>query len=152
MFQTFLEQIGEANIQDPDETDRHVKAICKRNAINGRQIRNIISFAQALATVERKKLSAAHLEYVYETTVDFLECLKDLTRECRGCNDVLWFKIRVLFLAFDQQSNRKETSSHRDVRSHFLCLASTSIQSFRHINVAELQPTIFRYMHQIGVT
>lgn len=83
----FLEQIGDSNIKDPDKVNRELKNMCRRSPINGRQIRNIVSSAQALATAENKKLSAEHLQEVYETTIDFLESLKDLTRERRGQNE-----------------------------------------------------------------
>ncbi len=88
IFKNFLEQIGESNIKDPDEVNRELKNVYRRSPINGRQIRNIISSAQALATAENKKLSAEHLQEVYQTTIDFLESLKDLTRERRGHNEV----------------------------------------------------------------
>ena len=88
IFKNFLEQIGEENIKDPDEVNRELKTICRRSPINGRQIRNIVSSAQALASAQNKKLSAEHLQIVYETTIDFLDSLKDLTRERRGRNEV----------------------------------------------------------------
>ena len=88
IFNNFLERIGNTNIKDPEGMKREVKNIGRRSPINGRQIRNIISSAQAYASSERQKLSAEHFQLVYETTVNFLNSLKDLTRERRYHNEV----------------------------------------------------------------
>ena len=84
IFQTFLNQIPDRDIDDIYEIKKELKKLCRRAQINGRQIRNIVSSAQALARAEQKKLSWDHLQTVYETTVDFLDCLKDLTKERRN--------------------------------------------------------------------
>ena len=58
--------------------------------MNGRQIRNIVSAALALAKSDRQgseRLRGEHLMRVYETTMDFLDCLKDLTKHKRTGNE-----------------------------------------------------------------
>ncbi|KAL8907852.1 MAG: hypothetical protein Q9207_001176 [Kuettlingeria erythrocarpa] len=88
IFKNFLNKIGEDNIDNPYEMDVELKKICRRTPINGRQIRNVVSSAQALALAEKRKLGVEQLNTVYETTVDFLESLKDLTSSRRQVNEV----------------------------------------------------------------
>lgn len=83
IFCTFLDRIDKSRIEDRESIEKNLKKECKKWGINGRQIRNIISSADSLARSERKKLSWEHLELAYDTTADFLECLKDLTRDRR---------------------------------------------------------------------
>jgi len=63
---------------------------CKRNLMNGRQIRNIVTTALALAKSDStgsSRLSYEHLRRVFETTTDFLESLKELTKSTRERNE-----------------------------------------------------------------
>lgn len=87
IFMKFLDYISEDQIQDREKINRELDWICKRTDLNGRQIRNIVSAAQALAKSERQKLSFGHLSMVYEATLDFLQSLKDLTLQKRGRNE-----------------------------------------------------------------
>jgi len=73
---------------------KQLERLCKQgrsaSAMNGRQIRNIVTSAQALAAADGDSpLSYDHIQEVYETTKDFLESLKDLTQQKRGRNEAL---------------------------------------------------------------
>lgn len=66
--------------------------MCKRNDMNGRQIRNIVSAALALARDRGNsggngKLEFGDLRKVYETTDNFLESLKETTNKARLRNE-----------------------------------------------------------------
>jgi SpoVK/Ycf46/Vps4 family AAA+-type ATPase len=87
IFKKFLDDIPKDYIRDRDMIDRQLDWVCKRVDLNGRQIRNIVSGAQALATSERQKLSYDHLSVVYDATSDFVQSLKDLTLQKRGRNE-----------------------------------------------------------------
>lgn len=75
------------------------KDLCRRNVMNGRQIRNIVSAALGVARNrdiddESDNYGKGRLEYgdlrgVYETTTDFLESLKDATEKRRKLNEAL---------------------------------------------------------------
>ena len=83
IFSTFLDRIDQKRIEDRDSIEKNLKKELKKWMINGRQIRNIVSSADSLARSEHKKLSWDHLELAYDTTAEFLECLKDLTKDRR---------------------------------------------------------------------
>ena len=87
IFTKFLDCVPEDQIQDREKINRELDWICKRTDLNGRQIRNIVSAAQALAKSQRQKLSYDHLSNVYDATSDFLQSLKDLTLQKRGRNE-----------------------------------------------------------------
>jgi hypothetical protein len=55
---------------------------------NGRQIRNIVTYAWALAKSEGKELEIGHLQSVANTTLDFTDSMKDLTRKQRDKSEV----------------------------------------------------------------
>jgi SpoVK/Ycf46/Vps4 family AAA+-type ATPase len=91
IFKNFLAKVPDAKI-DGSRKDlyKNVEGLCRRNILNGRQIRNIVSAALALAKSDeqgREKLSWEHLRRVFETTMDFLDCLKDLTKHKRTGNE-----------------------------------------------------------------
>lgn len=87
IFMKFLDVIPGDRIRDRDIINRQLDWICKRADLNGRQIRNIVSGAQALAKSEDEKLSYDHLSVVYDATSDFVQSLKDLTLQKRGRNE-----------------------------------------------------------------
>ncbi|PSN70325.1 P-loop containing nucleoside triphosphate hydrolase protein [Corynespora cassiicola Philippines] len=87
MFMKFLEHIPSDQIDGRDKIDFEVGRLCKRSDLNGRQIRNIVSGAQALAKSQDKKLSYDHIYKIYEATSDFVQSLKDLTLQKRGRNE-----------------------------------------------------------------
>lgn len=88
IFRKFLDDIPKDHIQDRAMIDRQLDRTCKRVDLNGRQIRNIVSGAQALANSERQRLSYDHISIVYDATSDFVQSLKDLTLMKRGRNEV----------------------------------------------------------------
>jgi hypothetical protein len=55
---------------------------------NGRQIRNIVTYARALAKSEGKPLTIEHLLSVADTTSTFTDSMKDLTRRQRERSEV----------------------------------------------------------------
>lgn len=58
------------------------------NKANGRQIRNIVTYARALATSENKKLTLRHLVRVDEVTSKFTESMKESFDRQRAKNEV----------------------------------------------------------------
>lgn len=89
IYENLLAKIPDSNISgDRDKLYENIKEyLCKRDAMNGRQIRNIVTTALALAKSDGSsvwKLSYKHLRTVHhETTSDFVESLKDLTKTTR---------------------------------------------------------------------
>jgi SpoVK/Ycf46/Vps4 family AAA+-type ATPase len=88
IFKNFLEKVPDSKIVGSRrDLYKRVEGLCVRNILNGRQIRNIVSAALALAKSDEQgsgKLSYEHLRRVFETTMDFLDCLKDLTKQKRA--------------------------------------------------------------------
>ena len=84
----FLEKVPDSKIVGSRrDLYKRVEGLCVRNILNGRQIRIIVSAALALAKSDDQgsgKLSYEHLRRVFETTMDFLDCLKDLTKQKRA--------------------------------------------------------------------
>jgi len=89
IFKTFLNQIDDADIKDRESIEDELPRICRKTSpINGRQIRNIVSSAQALAQAEEKKLAWHHLLTVYDNTIEFITSLRDITNERRNKSEV----------------------------------------------------------------
>lgn len=88
IFKNFLEKVPDSKIVCfRKDLYRRVEGLCVRDILNGRQIRNIVSAALALANSDEQgsgRLSYEHLRRVFETTMDFLDCLKDLTKQKRA--------------------------------------------------------------------
>ncbi|KAH7063104.1 hypothetical protein B0J12DRAFT_157935 [Macrophomina phaseolina] len=87
LFNQFLDKIRD-NISNREQIDDYLQIICKKGQINGRQIRNIVSSAQALANSEEAKLSKTHLMEVFNATEQFVRDLMDLTMQRRMQNEV----------------------------------------------------------------
>ncbi|OIW30144.1 P-loop containing nucleoside triphosphate hydrolase protein [Coniochaeta ligniaria NRRL 30616] len=76
------------NVDDrEDKMLEHIQKMVRRSRINGRQIRNIITSANLLAKSQKKKLRFEHIDEVHEVTEQFLDSLKDLTRDKRQLNE-----------------------------------------------------------------
>lgn len=60
----------------------------RTNKTNGRQIRNIVTYARALAKSEKSKLTIKHLDRVDQVTSDFTESMKDSFNRQRARNEV----------------------------------------------------------------
>ena len=88
IFKNLLSKVPDSKIDGSrDKLYQNVEGLTRRNILNGRQIRNIVSAALALAKSDedgREKLKSEHLRRVFETTMDFLDCLKDLTKQKRS--------------------------------------------------------------------
>ena len=87
IYKTLLGKIDASEIDGRDNIYGQLHRLCKRMPTNGRQIRNIVSSAQALAKSESRKMDFNDLLAVHEMTVDFLESLKDLTQSTRSRNE-----------------------------------------------------------------
>jgi DNA polymerase III delta prime subunit len=91
IFKNFLAKVPDTKIDGSRQAlYKEVENLCRYNMLNGRQIRNIVSAALALAKSDklgREKLKWEHLRRVFETTMDFLDCLKDLTKHQRTGNE-----------------------------------------------------------------
>lgn len=88
IFQQFLDKVKH-EIADSRAIDEYLNTICRKAALNGRQIRNIISSAQAMAHNEQRKLNKDHIVEIYEATEAFITCLKDLTTTKRARNEAV---------------------------------------------------------------
>ena len=55
---------------------------------NGRQIRNIVTYARALAKSENKKMTLQHLERLAEMTSIFMDSMKSLNRDSHERNEL----------------------------------------------------------------
>lgn len=62
--------------------------VAKANKANGRQIRNIVTYARALAKSEGVKLTIKHLNRVDQVTSDFTESMKEVFTRQRARNEV----------------------------------------------------------------
>lgn len=62
--------------------------VAKANKANGRQIRNIVTYARALAKSEKSKLTVKHLNRVDQVTSDFTESMKEVFNRQRARNEV----------------------------------------------------------------
>lgn len=87
IFATFLKRIDDSHIRDRESTTEEIFKIVKMAKLNGRQIRNIIMSAQLLAEADKTKLEAHHVEEALEAMQNFLDCLKESTRQKRESNE-----------------------------------------------------------------
>ncbi|KAH6621735.1 hypothetical protein C7974DRAFT_314820 [Boeremia exigua] len=62
--------------------------VAKANKTNGRQIRNIVTYARALAKSEGGRLTIKHLNRVDQVTSDFTESMKEVFTRQRARNEV----------------------------------------------------------------
>jgi hypothetical protein len=62
--------------------------VAKANKANGRQIRNIVTCARALAKSEGAKLTLLHLTRVDQVTSEFTESMKDVFTRQMARNEV----------------------------------------------------------------
>ena len=94
IYQGRLMRIPAEEIEDMTELMRSleksplIKLRSSEEPPNGRQIRNIVTYAWALAKNEDEKLSIKHLQSVANMTLDFTESMKDLTRKQRDMSEV----------------------------------------------------------------
>jgi len=81
----FLEQLDDENTSDKDEIIEWIDKWAIRSSLNGRQIRNIITSAQALARGRNrdKKLTLIDIEDVFKMTEDFQKDLEGLYKDRR---------------------------------------------------------------------
>ena len=90
IFEKLLSKIPDREIDDRRRLYRDIKRMCRDGsgtALNGRQIRNIVASAHALARHDNTKLTFDHLDRVYEMTSQFLESLRDQAVAARGRNE-----------------------------------------------------------------
>lgn len=96
IYKNLLEKVPDSMIKSDRENMYKTinDQLCRRNEMNGRQIRNIVHAALALAKERGKeggesaaKLKFEDLRRVHETTTDFLESLKDTTNKARQRNE-----------------------------------------------------------------
>lgn len=90
IYEDLLKEIPDKNISNRKVITQKLARICKPNIqVNGRQIRNIVMAAQALAQHEgEEKLTFEHIETVHEATKEFNDSLKDMTTFKRMRNEV----------------------------------------------------------------
>lgn len=91
IYQNKLEYIPDEEFENKEELLLQLKQsplVAKANKANGRQIRNIITYARALAKSEGAKLTLLHLTRVDQVTSEFTESMKDVFTRQRARNEV----------------------------------------------------------------
>jgi hypothetical protein len=91
IYQNKLEYIPDDEFENKAELLSQLKLsplVAKANKANGRQIRNIITYARALAKSEGAKLTLLHLTRVDQVTSEFTESMKDVFTRQRARNEV----------------------------------------------------------------
>lgn len=86
IYKNLLADVPDSKLKDRRERLQKdiEKNLCgRRSQMNGRQIRNIVSTARALAASEGAKLDFEHLRQVYDSTAEFLEGLKDVNERAK---------------------------------------------------------------------
>ncbi|KXT08310.1 hypothetical protein AC579_1790 [Pseudocercospora musae] len=92
IYRTLLKKIPKYQLDDelqPGKAlDKRLDQLCRRGKINGRQIRNAVGSAYALAKDQNHGiLKFEHLEEVHEMTMDFVSSLWEDTRGTRSQNE-----------------------------------------------------------------
>ncbi|KXT00794.1 hypothetical protein AC578_2961 [Pseudocercospora eumusae] len=92
IYRTLLKKIPKYELDDelqPGKAlDKRLDQLCRRGKINGRQIRNAVGSAYALAKDQNNGiLKFDHLEEVHEMTMDFVSSLWEDTRGTRSQNE-----------------------------------------------------------------
>lgn len=99
IYKNLLDKIPKRHLdrelKEPKLLNRCLDTLCRKDKINGRQIRNIVASAMALANYrgeedERAKgvLMAEDLQDVYEMTAEFISSLNDDTVAMRRNNEI----------------------------------------------------------------
>ncbi|KAI9682817.1 MAG: hypothetical protein M1822_006307 [Bathelium mastoideum] len=94
IFKNFLDELDPGTIKDRDAIDDWIQEYGSESKFNGRQIRNIVTSAIALACSSAKRndgderLTRDHLKSVINITKDFQEQSEDITKSTRGANEV----------------------------------------------------------------
>ena len=79
----FLSRLPPIEIGSEEERDRLLQdlvelKISRKQKLNGRQLRNIVFGARALARSKGNRLTLAHIQSVLDTTREFAESIADL--------------------------------------------------------------------------
>ena len=94
IFKIFLDKLESDTIKNREAIDDWIEEYGSESKFNGRQIRNIVTSAAALARSSAKqnqgdpRLTRDHLKNVIFTTKDFQDQLEDITKTTRGANEV----------------------------------------------------------------
>jgi AAA+ superfamily predicted ATPase len=94
IFKMFLDQLEPDSIKDHERITSWIEEYGCDNKLNGRQIRNVVSSALALARSTAKssggddRLTVQHLKDVINITKDFQEQLDSITRDWKARNEV----------------------------------------------------------------
>lgn len=91
IFYMFLDQLSaETSKHDMETIKEWVSEYGSEHKLNGRQIRNVISSAQALARSHGGTLKKDHIKKVMDITKSFQEQLDKLMQASRAQNEVEW--------------------------------------------------------------
>jgi len=82
IFDTFLNKC-KIDPEDKRDVERWVNKEATEYNLNGRQIRNIVKSAEALARSEKKSLNRDHLDDVLKMTDKFQRALQDVISQSR---------------------------------------------------------------------
>lgn len=90
IYRNRLKYIPEEEIEDRESLERglaNTPLTKKGNKANGRQIRNIVTGARALAKSKNEKLKLEHLVTVDETTTNFIISMAEMIQKQRARNE-----------------------------------------------------------------
>lgn len=90
IFRTLLSKIPDNEISKRERLEKDLRKLCSKSEVNGRQIRNIVSSARALAREDKEKLSYDYIEEVHDLTNKFMQSLKDKTLLARSKNEAIF--------------------------------------------------------------
>lgn len=90
IFKTLLSKIPNEEMSSRERLEKGLRKLCKGSEVNGRQIRNIVASARALARDDDQKMTFEHVEEVHDLTNRFLQSLKDKTMRARDLNEAIY--------------------------------------------------------------
>ena len=91
IYKNRLKWIPDEEIEDRKTLEKGLETsplTKKSNKANGRQIRNIVTGARALAKSKNQRLTLEHLVTVDETTSNFINSMADLMQKQRARNEI----------------------------------------------------------------
>jgi hypothetical protein len=88
IFKGFLDDIDASKIEDRTSIDYYILVTSESTELNGRQIRNVVSSAQALANNGEGKLKLEHIKEVLALTKEFNKQLEPQSKPQRANNEM----------------------------------------------------------------
>lgn len=83
IFDNFLFQLKDGGVDDYESIMTLIGEQVSQQKLNGRQIRNIVSSAKALADVESRPVNQKDFEIMIDATLEFQDQIDDINRRAR---------------------------------------------------------------------